>query len=409
MEKNKLKYFNIIEGIWGIAYAIILYYLTYIMMNDDVFMNIIFMAYLPDYLKLYPIVGCLIIFNIFIIIKSLVKDNFRTNVISTVIILITTVISYYKYKVLKVPFLPNDVLLIGNTNQIAEFGVTFPAISIIVVIMIIIILLALQKVIRVRFYQKQAMSLKTEWYRIPLFIIGIIALYNICILPNRFEKLKLKNDLGNNYFWMGGNAVFFMHLGDFFYEAPENYTQENIKKIEKEESKNKSIVSENNPNVIYIMNESFSNPNNLENVSYSVNPIQNISKLRTEENCFLGQISTAVLGGGTSLPEFEALTGMTSYYLEKQIFPYTSYIKSDINSIVRVYNNNEYTTVGFHPNTESFYNRKDVYKNLGFKKTIFLEDMENPEKKAEKVSDNEFANQIIKIYEETEGKNLYLE
>lgn len=406
MDENKLRKFNIVETIWVVIYSIILYFLTYIIMTDDVLNNIVFITYLPDYLIKYPVVGYLIVLNIFLIIKSLIKDNFKTNIISTIIILIITLISYYKYKVLKLPFVPNDALLIGNANQIAEFGLSIPSISIIIIVFIIIAMLALQKIIRNKFYKKQKASIKTDWYRIALFIVGAVSLYNICISPNRFKKLNLKNDLGNNYFWMGGNAVFFMHLGDFYYPAPEGYNLENINKMQQEETGGQSTVSKENPNVIFIMNESFSDPNKIKDVRYSVNPMQNIYTLKEQENCIYGQTSTAVIGGGTSLPEFEALTGMSSYYLEKQIFPYTSYIKSDINSIVRVYNSNEYTTVGFHPNTKTFYNRENVYKYLGFDKTIFLENMKNPEIKAGRVSDNEFANQIIKIYDETEGKKF---
>lgn len=405
MEEKKYRKFNILEGLWGIVYCFILYYLTYLMLDDNFLANFSFFGYLLKKLIQYPIVGYIIIVNIFIIIKSLVKDNFKTNVILTIIVLITTFISYYKFKALELPFMPTDILLIGNAGEIASFGLTFPSLPIIGIFILIITILVLQNIIRKKYYKKQKVTLKTDWYRIPLFLVGIIVLYYICIAPNRFEKLDLENNLGNNYNWMGGNAVFFMHLGDFYYPVPDNYSEEYINKI-KEEIQAQDIKDKENPNVIYIMNESFSDPNKIKNVNYSVNPLQNINSLKQEKNCFYGRTITPVLGGGTSLPEFEALTGLTSYYLEEQIFPYTSYITSDINSIVRVYNNNQYTTIGMHPNTETFYNRKNVYKYLGFNKTIFLEDMENPEIKAGKVSDNGFVDQIIETYEETEGKKF---
>lgn len=406
MEEKKYKKFNIIEGLWGIIYTFILFYFTYLVLDDYFIENLSFFGYLlTNRLRIYLFVGFIIMLSIFFIIKSLIKDNLKTNVVLTIIVLIITFISYYKFKALELPFMPTDILLVGNAGEIASFGLTFPSISAIVILVLIITILVLQKIIRKKYYQKEKISLKTDWYRIPLFIIGIIALYNICIAPNRFEKLGLENNLGNNYYWMGGNGVFFMHLGDLYYPVPNNYNQETISKME-EETQIQDIANKDNPNVIYIMNESFADPNKIENVSYSVNPLQNIDKLKEEKNCIYGRTITPVLGGGTSLPEFEALTGLSSYYIEKQIFPYTSYITEDMNSIVRVYNNNEYTTIGIHPNTETFYNRKDVYKYLGFEETIFLEDMENPEMKAEKVSDNEFADQIIKAYEDIEGKKF---
>lgn len=116
---------------------------------------------------------------------------------------------------------------------------------------------------------------------------------------------------------------------------------------------------------------------------------------------------TPVFAGGTSLPEFEALTGMSSYYIEKQIYPYTSYIRNNVNSIVREYNKNGYTTVGIHTNTQTFYNRMNVYKYLGFQQTVFEQNIEKPEIKGGNISDNELANQIINSFEKNKG-NKYI-
>lgn len=43
--------------------------------------------------------------------------------------------------------------------------------------------------------------------------------------------------------------------------------------------------------------------------------------LKNDNNCITGNVLTPVLGGGTSLPEFEVLTGLSSYFIEKQIYP----------------------------------------------------------------------------------------
>lgn len=276
----------------------------------------------------------------------------------------------------------------------------------IIITVLLLVILYLYYKARKEYYIKTKITLKTDWYRIPLFLIGIVLLYYICISPSRFDILGIPNSLENNYEWYGGNATFFVHLGDLYSVKPSGYTEENIEKIKEEITKEdkKIEASDNNvkPNVIMIMNESFTDPNKIKVVQYSKNPLENITKLKEEEkNCIVGTLITPVDGGGTSLPEFEALTGMTSYYLPKQTFPYTSYINKDMNSIVRVYLNNGYETIGVHPFRANFYNRNKVYKYLGFNKTVFGEDIENPEMKGGYISDNEFANQIIKAFEET--------
>lgn len=155
------------------------------------------------------------------------------------------------------------------------------------------------------------------------------------------------------------------------------------------------------------MNESFADLSNFTNVTYSQNPMKIINDMEcTEENFIRGSVVSPVLGGGTSMPEFEVLTGLTSYYLEEQIYPYTSYINGNMNSIVREFNKNNYTTIGIHTNTRTFYNRYNIYKFLGFKKTIFEEDLLNPEYRGNYISDNEAANQIIETFENEENNKF---
>lgn len=156
------------------------------------------------------------------------------------------------------------------------------------------------------------------------------------------------------------------------------------------------------------MNESYADLSKLPNVTYSQNPMEIINDMKNNEDIFIcGKLVSPVLGGGTSLPEFEVLTGLTSYYLEQQIYPYTSYINGNMNSIVREFNKNNYTTIGIHTNTRTFYNRYNIYQFLGFEKTIFEEDIDKPEYKGNYISDNEAANQIIKAFE-TNGKNKFI-
>ncbi len=427
MKKEKFKN-AILETIICLLYCFILCIFTYILKYESVFagINIIITAIQDGKIFSYIVIPYIIMLTEFILIKSIVRDSFKSSIILTILTFIISIISFYKFKILGIPFIPSDILLVGNIGEIAKFGLTFPPIQIIVTIILSVLILWLYHEIRKKYYEKTKITLKTDWYRIPLFIIGIVLLYVICISPNRFDKLKTHNELENNYAWYGGNTTFFLHLGDFYTIAPNGYTKEDIEKIKgeiisedkqdeenitetpSEDNPNKEVSNSVKPNIIMIMNESFTDPNKIKDATYSKNPLENITKLKEEDNkCIMGNLITPVDGGGTSLPEFEALTGMSSYYLQKQIFPYTSYIRKNMNSIVRTYLNNGYETVGVHTYKANFYNRKNVYKYLGFNKTIFAEDIDNPEIKGDYISDNEFANQIIKVFEETE-KNKFV-
>ena len=229
-------------------------------------------------------------------------------------------------------FIPSDILLIKNVKDIATYRLTLPSIQIVIgIIICLTIILTLQYKITKKY------KLKVEHEKnIKRIIFRILILIYICISPKRFSNLKINNTLEDNYKKIGAHTVFFKHLGDFYTEKPENYSEKNIKTLEEEYKTENTKTNDEEPNIIFIMNESFFEPNEINAV-------------------------------------------LSSYYLETQTYPYTSAIRCNTNFIVSLFRNNEYDTIGIHPYKAGFYNRKNLYDYLGFNKKIFEEDMENPE------------------------------
>lgn len=280
-----------------IAYSMILYIITYMMQADNIYITLATFTYFMLNGIKYILVAYLIMLSIFIVVKSIFKNLYTTNAIITVVTFIITIISYYKMKAIGQPFVPNDVFLIRNIGQISKFGLTLPSIFIILNIILLIIFLIFQCKSAKKNNTKNKTTWKTDWYRIPQFIIGMIMIFILCISPKRFTYLNIKSDLGNSYSWMGGNATFFIHLGDFYSVPPENYNKNTIEKIKNEYSNNDKEENENpiKPNVIVIMNESFFDPNKIKNVEYSVDPLNEIKKLSINEyNCIIGNTSSPV-------------------------------------------------------------------------------------------------------------------
>ena len=123
-------------------------------------------------------------------------------------------------------FIPSDILLIKNVKDIATYGLTLPSIQIIICLTII---LTLQYKITKKY------KLKVEHEKnIKRIIFRILILIYICISPKRFSNLKINNTLEDNYKKIGAHTVFFKHLGDFYTEKPENYSEKNIKTLEEE-------------------------------------------------------------------------------------------------------------------------------------------------------------------------------
>lgn len=407
--KNKKIMIKLLSESWIVVYAVILFLFTYTIGTSNIGETFGILKIISIVNKQYIIAGYLITLALLIIGRALLKNTFISNIVVTGITTIISIISYYKYSLLNQPFVPNDILLAGNANQIASFGLSMPSINVIFCVVTLGLVLYFEYLIEKKYkINEKKLNWKKEWYRIPLLFIGCILIFFLCFDAKRFEKIKINNDLGNLYNYSGAVATFFMHLGDLYTKTPEDYSKENIEKIEAQYSIVESKIAE-KVNVIFIMNESFSDPTKIEGVEYSKDPLGDIRELaKIDKNCKIGNCITPSFGGGTSLPEFEALTGLTSFYIEKQIFPYTSYITSDMNSIVREYNKNGYETIGLHTNTKTFYNRNNVYKFLGFNKTVFEEDINNPIYKAGNISDEEFKNQIINKFEENKNTKKFI-
>lgn len=165
----------------------------------------------------YIFIAILILIGLALIIRCITKNNFMCNLILTILLVCITLVSFYKYQALEQPFVPSDVLLAGNLNQISEFGFTGITVTIFVSIVGLILLLILDFHINKRIKDKINMNILK---RLIIFTLGMLVIYTTCISQNRYKNFNIKNDNGDNYAWMGANAVFFMHLGDFYNPKP---------------------------------------------------------------------------------------------------------------------------------------------------------------------------------------------
>ncbi|MEG0379914.1 MAG: hypothetical protein RR614_15655, partial [Eubacterium sp.] len=80
------------------------------------------------------------------------------------------------------------------------------------------------------------------------------------------------------------------------------------------------------PNIIAIMNESFSDPRVVGDFQTNMDYMPYIHNM--SENTIKGNLYTSVFGGGTCDSEYSFLTGNTTAYLPQNARPYQLYIKS---------------------------------------------------------------------------------
>lgn len=202
-----------------------------------------------------------------------------------------------------------------------------------------------------------------------------------------------------------GYAVYFVsNMGSVKVSRPGGYSPERAEAVlsrYRAEDGDREIhigMENRNPNLILIMNESFSDLRVLgEDFHSSQNAMPFYDSLT--ENTMKGYAQASVYGGYTANSEFEFLTGCTKAFLPGN--PYLQYITEELPSLVSTVKEQEgyQDAVAMHPYHPSGYNRNRVYPLLSFDRFMTLQDFTDPEMIRGYVSDAEDYHQICRLYE----------
>ena len=176
------------------------------------------------------------------------------------------------------------------------------------------------------------------------------------------------------------------------------------------QSKDQQTVSQ--PDILYIMDESFWDAAELEayGVKFDRELTPNLTRLRGQ--AAYGKAYSPSFGGGTCDVEFEALTGYSKEFLPAGSKPYQQHITSHMQSLPNYLKTTQgYQTAAIHGYYKRFWSRITAYPNLGLDRFVGLEDMQDPEKKRYEiwknglVTDAEMARQIEALYEQMLAEN----
>ncbi|UDE96145.1 LTA synthase family protein [Carnobacterium viridans] len=196
---------------------------------------------------------------------------------------------------------------------------------------------------------------------------------------------------------------------------PINYSKQQVADIVHKYEEKAAEINEsrkaalNDVNIIYMMNESFSDPLDLEGITLSKDPIPKIREL--EKTTLSGKILSQGYGGGTANIEFEALTGLSMEPMAASLTtPYTQLVSrmSKLPSIVSYLNQQNYATSAIHPYNTTMYKRKEVYQKLGFKTFLNETNMEFVEKNDRNpyISDQSAYQEVLKQMKHTKESDF---
>lgn len=190
-------------------------------------------------------------------------------------------------------------------------------------------------------------------------------------------------------------------LGTRYAEEPEGYSLKNVREITAPYQSDAAGDSQERPNVIVIMNESWADLSVLCDYEPSEPLFPFIESL--EENTLKGWAHVSVLGGNTPNSEFEFLTGLTMGFLPQGVIAYQQYVNEAIPSLATQFNALGYRTIGSHAFWSPSWNRDKIYPRLGFQQLHFQESFpEDVERLRLWITDGEMYREVEKLYESSQ-------
>lgn len=188
-------------------------------------------------------------------------------------------------------------------------------------------------------------------------------------------------------------------------EEPKNYSDEYALSLLNEQEVEKVETPEELPDIIAIMDETFSDPAVLGEFETNKDYMPFVHSILKGEvaNTISGYADVSVLGGNTANSEFEFLTGNSMAFFPNGSVPYLQYIRDGISTIVPQLEEYGYTTYGTHPYRAKGWNREFIYDLMGFDYRYFQGSFPFEDKLRNYVSDEADFKSILEWRNNTEG------
>ncbi|MDT3424839.1 phosphoglycerol transferase MdoB-like AlkP superfamily enzyme [Paenibacillus forsythiae] len=335
-------------------------------------------AWISRYYWLYA-AGSLFFFFVLLAFAAVIPNLYAGSLIAFIACAILGIANYKKLGTTGEPLFPWDLMLVKNAGEMSKItqGMVSPLALVLAVVLIAGLIYLLRKLPRIRI----GLPLRAGFTVLSAAMIAgfIVMVGGHSTLATSIHYQDIYWDQKANYTHNGFLFAFAGNLKQKVMEKPENYSREAITRIAEKygalpDSSAASAPAE-APNIMYMMDEAFFDPTRLPSFTFSEDPLKFIH--REENNTPSGYMLSPEFGGNTANIEFEALTGMSMYFLNDGSIPYQQRIvkMSSLPSIVSILKDRGYRALAIHPFDETFYNRNKVYPVLGFDRFISQDQM----------------------------------
>ena len=300
------------------------------------------------------------------------------------------------------PLVPSDLSVITEVKSILQ---NYDKIYMILAIAAVLITLAIIALAFLFFKKSDKLTVKKR----ILGAGGCIACF-VIMFSTAYSNTELYNSYavdGNIYFKVnqyiskGFLYSFIYDINNLKVEKPSSYNPEAFNAID-DTAESTELNDISKPNIVMIMSEAFSDISNSESINFDEygDPLEFYNQFINRDHVISGHIVVPNFGGGTSDTEFDVLTGCSTKYIDSSQVSY-NFIRKPMEAMPRLLKNIGYDTLAIHPGYGWFYNRTNVYKNMGFDDFIYLEEDFDPstQNKGGYISDEVTTQSIIDNFE----------
>lgn len=399
--KNTTKYLLIV--LYPLFLSILLEYNICQNFND----TLKFLIKKPNIL-LFNIIICTILFAIIFLIF---KKSYLSMSIHGGILYILSCIEYFKYKTSGSHLVISDLLMTKNLSDVGKFAslkITYPLI-------LNFLMLALYIYLTYKNNLNLDFSLKKRIFSCAIISSLITIILATPISAKIFSVFEIETPAATNI--LESNEQF-SDIGFLPYltkttsenlmdivDPPENYSYDSIKNLlsNNDTSTDSETTSENNPNIIFIMSESFSDFRVFDSLNIDEDIYSGFDQVGSEG--YIGNCIVPTFGGYTTRTEFELLTGLPTYAINTPSVPQNLLKKQEIiDTIPKYFKNLGYSTTYIHPFSKSFYDRETLYSQYSFDNLYFDDNMTVETTKFRRyISDESVFNQIKSVLESSDN------
>lgn len=314
------------------------------------------------------------------------------------------------------PIVPWDIFSWKTAASVADNYNFMPDTRMVVVTLVFLVAIALFHFIKVK------VTRFVFWKRlIPAALVAVVlSLFAGTLQQESFQNShRLYNKLFTPVYMtdVDGMAVtFVMNLAYMSIDKPEHYSDSEAQAVldsygaggamsedTDPAAKDDTQKDEELPNIIVMMNESFSDLSVLGDFETNEDYMPFIHSLEQgAENTVTGMLNVSVCGGNTANTEFEFLTGNTMAFLPQGSIPYQQYINGDLKALPDYLKTLGYQTIATHPYNAGGWERDTVYPMLGLNESVFKDEYVNPQYVRQYISDESCVDKIIEFYENKE-------